>query len=92
MPVAEIGDEDYLIVRHTHDIEDAKAIMATKLVNEGLKPDEVVRRLRLHQPVQVWVRIVPALPNSWAASEGLRYTFNPAEPGSPGAFRAVEFR
>ncbi len=44
------------------------------------------------QPVPVWVRIVPALPNSYAAGEGLAYTFNPAEPHSRGAFRAVEFR
>ena len=103
-PVAEIGAEDYFIVRHTHDVELATRLMRAELLEANGCPGEewtfckdfhdpgCPHDFRLGKPVQVWVRIVPALPNTYAAAEGLTATFNPAEPGSPGAFRAVEFQ
>lgn len=103
-PVAEIGAEDYRIVRHTHDVELAERLMRAELLRENGCPGDgwnfcpdfqnpdCPHDFRLGKPVQVWVRIVPALPNSYAAGEGLSYTFNPADPHSPGAFRAIEFR
>ena len=106
-PVAELGAEDYRIVKHTHDVELAARLMRAELLKADGCPGDIrdggghcddwrnpdcPHPLNLGKPVQVWVRIVPALPNSYAAAEGMDYTFNPAEPGSPGAFRAVEFR
>jgi hypothetical protein len=106
IPVAELGAEDYRIVRHTHDVDLATRLMRAEILKEhgcpggdtwddhcpDFRGDDCLHDVRLGKPVQVWVRIVPALPNSWAASEELDYTFNPAEPASRGAFRAVEFR
>lgn len=103
-PVAEICDEDYRIVRHTHDFELAAKLMRAEVLKADGCPGDgrdycpdfrgegCPHLVRLGKPVPVWVRIVPALPNSYAAAEGLRYTFNPAPPHAPGAFRAVEFR
>ena len=34
-PVAEIGTEDYLIVKHTHDVELARQLMAAALIDEN---------------------------------------------------------
>lgn len=103
-PVAEIGDEDYRIVRHTHDVDLATRLMRDRMVAElgclrrtfqdtlHTCTDECLDEYDPGKPVPVWVRIVPALPNSWAASEGLHYTYNPAKPHTRGAFKAVEFR
>jgi hypothetical protein len=111
-PVAEIGAEDYYIVRHTHDVELARRLMAKAWMDADGCPawddwparqqhtctehctDTALKywERRLANPRQVWVRCVPALPNSYAAAEGWAGTFDPAEPGSRGAFRAVEFR
>ena len=96
VPIAEIGYEDYRIVRHTHDIKEASVLMRAVLGDHSeVGCDETCPpcpEIKLGTPHLVWVRVVPALPNSWAAYEGLRYTFNPARPNSPGAFKAVEFR
>jgi hypothetical protein len=34
-PVAEVGAEDYLIVKHTHDVEAARRLMAAALADEN---------------------------------------------------------
>jgi hypothetical protein len=107
-PVAEIGAEDYRIVRHTHDVHEAADLMSTELREKHGCPGDGAGNYcdipdpaglatcrhehHLGKAVQVWVRIVPALPNSYAAAEGLTFTYNGAKPHSPGAFRAVEFR
>lgn len=36
-PVAEIGDEDYWIVRHTHDVDVAAELMRARLFEEHLE-------------------------------------------------------
>lgn len=43
------------------------------------------------KPRLEWVRILPALPNSYAAAEGWAFTYQPAEPHTRGAFPAVVF-
>lgn len=103
-PVAEIGAEDYRIVRHTHDVDLAEQLMRVEQLKQYGCPGDgfnyckdlwdpaCPHPFRLGKAEQVWVRIVPALPNSYAESEGLKYTFNPAKPNERGAFKAVEFR
>jgi hypothetical protein len=103
-PVAEIGAEDYRIVRHTHDVDLATRLMRAEELRaygcpgdgwnycEDLRNPDCPHARVFGKPVPVWVRIIPALPNSWAASEGLHYTYNPAKPHTRGAFKAVEFR
>jgi hypothetical protein len=91
-PVAEIGAEDYRIVRHTHDVE-----LATELMQAELNRDygqECVAEFgepAVGRPVQVWCRITPCLPNSFGASEGWSSAYTYAEPHSRGSFRAVVF-
>ena len=34
-PVAEVGAEDYLIVKHTHDVDLARRLMAAALIDEN---------------------------------------------------------
>jgi hypothetical protein len=105
-PGAEVGAEDYRIVRHTHDVELATKLMraallaATGCPGDGLSPDGFCKPLNnpdcphpfaLGNPQQEWIRIVPALPNSFAAFEGWKFTYSPAKPHSRGAFPAVVF-
>ena len=87
-PVAEIGEDDYRIVRHTHDIELARRLMAEKLTAEAdygtYEPHEVGR------PRQVWMRVVNALPGSFAEACGWKFQYVECERGR-GAFPAVVF-
>lgn len=89
-PVAELGAEDYRVVKHTHDVA-----LAERLMREAVAKD---RGLELHEvgtpgrPVAVWLRVQPCLPNSYGAGEGWSYAFHPTAAGARGAFRAVEFR
>jgi hypothetical protein len=53
-PVAEIGAEDYLIVKHTHDIDLARQLMTQALIEEAVWPGDpysvvVARRERIAQ-------------------------------------------
>jgi hypothetical protein len=95
-PVAEIGAEDYLIVRHTHDVDLATRLMRAKLIEEyvremgALADDDYAPDPGKGRPE--WIRIVPALPNSYAAAEGWEFTYATAKPHSSGAFPAVVFR
>jgi len=92
-PVAEIGAEDYRIVRHTHDLELATELMQSKLNSECSPMDlKDFGPPHVGRPRRVWCRIVPALPNSHAAGEGWAYSYSiDAKPGTPGVFPAVEF-
>lgn len=112
-PVAEIGAEDYRIVRHTHDVRRAAGLMRAALLDsyeygcpEGFcdlhRWDAAEARfvstgrvcLHTHdlgKPVQVYVRVIAALPNSFAEAEGWAFEYRECEPGR-GAFPAVVFR
>jgi len=101
-PVAEIGDEDYLVVRHTHDVALAAQLMRAKLLAEDGCPqwhtpeeqhtctDACLPAAALGRPAKVHLRIVPCLPHSAGAAAGWAFEYQPADPG-PGAFPAVVF-
>lgn len=97
-PVAEIGAEDYRIVRHTHDIAEATVLMRALLgdhrevgCDERCYTDGCEGAVNLGKPQQEWIRIVPALPNTYAAGEGWKFTYQSTRPRARGAFRAVVF-
>jgi hypothetical protein len=86
-PVAEIGHENYRVVRHTHDIELAKKLMHAKISADlGSRYDG-----ELGEPRQVWMRITYCLPNSYGAGEGWRIEYREGARGR-GAFPAVVFQ
>jgi hypothetical protein len=103
-PIAEIGCEDYRIVRHTHDVRLAAGLMRAKLLDEDGCPEMDCdwgvwgkRKVCLHKRdlgggEPLWVRIVPALPNSYAAAEGWKFTYQHTAPHAIGAFPAVVFQ
>jgi hypothetical protein len=99
-PVAELGAEDYLIVKHTHDVDVARRLMTRELVEKNEFPGDPegftqARReyvaKRLSRPKQTYVRVQGALPNSFAAAEGWRYAYHEYDQPGPGAFPAVVF-
>lgn len=105
-PVAEIGAEDYRIVKHTHDVEQAaKLIRAALLAEHGCPGDgnftdfcaddhdpHCPHRVTTGTPRQVYVRIQGALPNSYAAAEGWSYAYHEVSGPARGAFPAVVFQ
>ena len=88
-PIAEIGADDYRIVRHTHDVELATTLMRARLCGECGSPEFGPRETG--QPRLAWIRIVPCLPNSYGAAQDWAFEYRDAQPGSQGAFRAVVF-
>lgn len=102
-PIAEVGAEGYRIVRHTHDVPRAVGLMRALLIEhdgcgEGacgvwpkLRSVVCLHKRDVGKPVQEWIRIVPALPNSYAADEGWAFTYQPTRPHARGAFPAVVF-
>jgi hypothetical protein len=95
-PVAEIGADDYRIVRHTHDLDLAKRLMRAALIEEYVRdmgaladddysPDPGQGR-------QTWVRVQYALPGSYAEAEGWPYSYHEYNQPGRGAFKAVVFR
>jgi hypothetical protein len=93
-PVAEIGAEDYRIVRHTHDVELATTLMVAKLVKEivDVAWPEPLDQIAVSpgRPRQVWMRIVPCLPGSYGDAEGWKFEYRECDQGR-GAFPAVVF-
>ncbi len=87
-PVADLGDEDYRIVRHTHDVELAERLMRARLDEEYGPPASGSRKVGT--PQQVYVRIVPALPGTPAEDMGWKFEYRHSKPGK-GAFPAVVF-
>lgn len=87
-PVAEIGVEDYRIVRHTHDVELAERLMRARLDEEYGPPKFGPREVGM--PRQVHVRIVPVLPGTYAEDMGWKFQYCECRP-SRGAFPAVVF-
>lgn len=106
-PVAEIGSEDYRIVKHTHDVELAIRLMRNRLVTEygcprygysdgcadfAPGPTNCPHDLNVGKPRLTYVRIQGALPNSFAAAEGWAYSYHEYDKPGRGAFPAVVFR
>lgn len=92
-PEAVIGEDDYLFVKHTHDVELASLIMAQKLVREGwYEYTQAARTYRLGDPKQVYLRILGALPGSEAAAMGWQWQVQEEDPPRRGTFPAVVFR
>lgn len=104
-PVAELAAEDYRIVRHTHNIDLAADLMRAALFAEDGCPDRIQITCDKHasdddclaaidpgKPVQRYVRIQGALPNSYAAAEGWKYQFIEHDEPGRGRFPAVIFR
>lgn len=88
--VHEVAESGW-VVRHTHDVDQARELLVAHCRAQEWWDDERVTVWDGVKGRQVWLRIVPCLPNSWGAAEGYAFTYNPAEPHSRGAFRAVEF-
>lgn len=93
-PVAEIGVDDYRIVRHTHDIELAKRLMLAEVRREyraecGEDPDYELEDVGT--PRQRWMRIVPCLPGTIGHTDGWRFEYQDADGPGRGVFPAVVF-
>lgn len=90
--VHEVGEGGWL-VRFTGDVSQAADLLHAHLVAE--KQCDDLTQARTRWPATEgrfgWKRVVPALPNSWAAAEGYAFYYQDAEPGARGAFRAVEW-
>lgn len=104
VPVAELGDEDYRIVRHTHDVELAERLMRQRLLNEygcetwhpggpgaPLIDHDCLAEVRVGTPRQRWVRIVPCLPGSSGDMDGWAFEYRHADGPGRGVFPAVVF-
>jgi len=97
-PVAEIGAEDYRIVKYTHDVELASRLMLAKLQQERrdqywpstIPEDDLPTTAG--RPKQTYVRIQGALPNSYAEYEGWAWSYHEYDKPGRGAFPAVVFR
>lgn len=92
-PVAELGCEDYRIVKFTHDVGLATELMRTRLNEEYRTPvdPEPFRDKNVGKPRLAWIRIVPCLDSSYGAAEGWAFEYQPARANTRGAFRAVVF-
>lgn len=103
-PIAEIADEDYRIVRHTHDVELARKLMRAELrarngcpmygredgCRSAADEETCTHEIDPGQPQQVHVRIVPCLPGSYGYG-CWEFEYRECKPGR-GAFRAVVFQ
>lgn len=99
-PKAVIGEDDYLIVLFTHDLEIARKVMREELLkgDDTATDDEDYLRERnayidgrLDRASARYVRRMPALPNSYAAAEGWSHSFEEYDQPGKGAMKAVVF-
>lgn len=99
-PEAVVGEEDYLIVKFTHDVEEARRLMTREVVDKNECPGDPegftqARRehfaKRLSRPKVTYVRIQGAIPGSFAESEGWSYSYHEVNGPARGAFKAVVF-
>lgn len=100
-PVAEIGDDDYRVVRHTHDVGDAETLLRAKLgchseigccESEGCYTTGCTGVVDVGTPKLVWLRIVPCPPRSVGAAMGWKFHYWECDRPGRGAFPAVVFR
>lgn len=92
-PEAVIAEDDYLFVKHTHDVEEAVLLMSRLLVREGwYEYSQAAVKHRLSSPKQVYLRIRGALPHSEAAAMGWKWQVSEEDPPRHGTFPAVVFR
>lgn len=99
-PQAYIGVDNYQVVKFTHDIELATRLMRDAILDEfgcwtlhctatSMAPCEHPQRIG--RPVQVWLRTVHCLPNSYGAGEGWDWQHVHAKGRGRGAYPAVVF-
>ena len=80
------------LVRHTHDVELATAMLRHHLVRHERWPAHLAReRIDPQRARLQWYRITPCLPGSYGYDEGWAYQYTVAGPGQRGAFPAVEW-
>lgn len=92
-PEAVIAEDDYVFVKHTHDVELATLLMSQLMVRQGwYEYAAAAVKYRLSRPQQVYLRIRGALPGSEAAAMGWRWQVDEEDPPRHGTFRAVVFR
>jgi hypothetical protein len=92
-PEPVIAEDDYLFVKHTHDVELATLLMSQLLIRHGwYEYAQAAVKYRLTRPVQVYLRIRGALPGTEAAFLGWKWQVSEEDPPKSGAFPAVVFR
>lgn len=92
-PEPVIAEDDYLFVKHTHDVELATLLMSQLLVREGwYEYSAAAVEYKLSRPKQVYLRIRGALPHSEAAALGWKWQVSEEDPPLHGSFPAVVFR
>lgn len=90
---AVIGEEDYLFVKHTHDVELATLLMSQLLVREGwFEYTGAAVEHRLSDPRPLYLRIRGVLPGTQAAAAGWKFQVDEEDPPRRGSFRGVVFR
>lgn len=92
-PEAVIAADDYLFVKHTHDVELATLLMAQLLVRQGwYEYSSAAKTYRLNDPRQVYLRIRGAVRGSEAAAMGWKFVVDEEDPPRRGTFPAIVFR
>lgn len=88
--IEEVVDGGWVVTR-MGDPAEATELLHDHVVREGWADDRADARTRwpADRARTEWLRKVYALPNSWAAGEGCRFYYHPAEPHARGAFQAV---
>lgn len=87
-----ISGGEAVLVKHCDDVEVARPIAAALLWHEaGEGPDYNPDEFDPGRGSVIWCRIFGALPNSWAAVDGYRWSYDRADGPARGVFRAVEF-
>lgn len=85
-------DGGTVLVKHCDDVEVARPLAASLLWHEaGEGPDYDPAEFDPGPGTVIWCRIFGALPNSWAAADGYRWSYDRADGPARGVFRAVEF-
>ncbi|GAA0897833.1 hypothetical protein [Pseudonocardia zijingensis] len=93
-PEAMYLDGGSVLVKHTHDVELADRLAREAIVEHelfGEATDEERAEICLPDPLQRWVRIINALPGSYAEAEGWGWECRRDQPGRRGVFPAVEY-
>lgn len=89
-PEAVFGADGFLFVKHTHDLDVARELMANALREQYSWPaDSITRQLTRYKVC--WVRQTPALASSYAASAGWPYAFHEQDHPARGAYPSIIF-
>ena len=86
-----ISRGEAVLVKHCDDIEVARPLALAALDEEYGEGPGHYDVDDLGRVSVIWCRIFGALPNSWAAADGYRWSYGRADGPARGVFRAVEF-